>query len=97
MATGTLDANVLGAYGAEITLTTETLITLYVINKTGDNKNRRVTIEYTGDNTNWFPDPHSLNGHGNAMTTQVVATKARACICSAEGAPSTVDVILIAR
>tara|TARA_R110000851_G_scaffold212558_1_gene365202 strand:+ start:313 stop:606 length:294 start_codon:yes stop_codon:yes gene_type:complete len=97
MATATLNANSLGVNGAEITLTTETLISLYVIDATGTHRNRRVTIEYSGDGTNWFPDPHSLNGHGSVLTVQVVATKARACIIAVEGSESTVNVVLIAR
>ena len=97
IATATLDANSLGANGAEITMTIETLISLYLIGDTGDQINRRATLEYTADGTNWFADPHSLNGNGNILTNQVVATKARACICAVEGAASTVKVILIAR
>ena len=97
MATATIDSNTEGATGAEITLTTETLITLYVIDATGTHLNRRVSIEYTGDNTNWFADPHSLNGHGSVLTSQIVATKARVVIVEAEGATSTINVVLIAR
>ena len=97
MATATLDTNSLGANGAEITLTAETLITLYVEEKTGSHNAHRVTIEYSPDGTLWVPTQHSLNGHGNFMTEQVVAARARACVCTVEGAASTVDVHLIAR
>ena len=96
--TKSINANSMGANGAEITVTGETVFTLYVIEQAGSHDNHRVTIQYSPDNgVNWLTSPHSLNGHGDYMTETVAATKARACVCVAEGSASTVDVILIAR
>ena len=93
----TIDTNTLGATGAELELTTETLITLYVIEKTGTHELHRVAIEYSPDGVNWFASQHSLNGHGHFMTEQVIATNVRACVCRAEGSVSTAEVVLLAR
>ena len=96
-ASATLDANIQGANGAEITLTTETMLTLFVMENSGSHDLRRVTIEFSPDGTNWFKSSYSINGHGNMMNEERVAERARVCVCKAEGAPSTVDVFLLAR
>lgn len=71
-ASATLDANKENASGAEISLTDETIITLYVVHKAGAHSLHRVTIEYTPDGVNWFRSPRSINGHDLFMTEQVL-------------------------
>lgn len=99
MATGTatLDTNSLDATGAEVTLTTETLITLYVVAKTGVNHNHCVILQASPDSgTTWVPIPPPVLGIG-VLTVEVAATKVRAKVLKAEGATSTVTVHILAR
>jgi photosystem II stability/assembly factor-like uncharacterized protein len=98
MATATLDTSVLGRSAAKISLTTETLVTLSVVPKSGTHHNHRVTIEHSPDGgITWIPESESINGTANSITFQVVATDVRACVCEAEGAASEVTVHLLAR
>ena len=49
MATAVLNTNSLGATGAEITITTETIVSLYVVDKTGAHNNHLVVLEASPD------------------------------------------------
>jgi len=98
MTTATLDTNVLGASAAQLALTTETTVTLYVVPGAGDHENHRVTLEFSPDSgTTWIASRETVNGQPNTMTVDVVATDVRACVCEAEGTASTSTVHILAR
>ena len=98
MTTATLDTNSLGASGAELTLTTETFVSLYAVPATGSHKNHRITLEFSPDSgTTWVAVSDSVNGTANSISLSIVATKVRACVCEAEGVASTTVVHILAR
>jgi hypothetical protein len=98
MTISTLNTNVLGNNAGELTLTTETIITLYVVPLTGDHRNHRVTLEFTPDNgTTWIAVGDSVNGTANSITCEIVANKVRACVCEVEGTASTIQAHILAR
>lgn len=93
----TLDTNSADDTAAELTITTETLVTLSVIALTGASLNHCILIQQSPDaGTTWLDMPHPLTGLG-MMTHKVAATKVRAKVLKAEGAASTVTVHLVAR
>ena len=96
-ATATLDTNPSEATGAELALTTETVISLYVISKTGASLNHCVIIQASPDSgVTWIDIPPPLVGVG-VLTQTVAATNVRAKVKKIENATSTVTVHLIAR
>lgn len=81
----------------ELALTTETVITLYVNNKTGSHQNSRMCLEYSPDDgVTWLTDRHQTNGIG-FLTSVIAATKVRAKVCNTEGSAATADVFIVAR
>ena len=90
------DSNLQGNTGAELTLTNETVITMYVQNKTGTHNNSQMTIQYSPDGLVWIDDPHSTNGIG-LMTSIVAASKVRAKLITVEGSDATADVFIVAK
>lgn len=96
MATAVLDTNVLNANGAEVTITTQTLVTLYVNGKTGTHANHKVMLEVSPDSgTTWVGTRATVEGEGCVSLT-AVCTKVRAKVTRVEGATSTVDVWVLA-
>ena len=96
MATATLNSNTLNATGATITITTETLISLYVFNATGAHSNRHIGLEVSPDGTNWILASGTIKGE-RTLTYNCIAQKARVIVTEAEGATSTVNVHLLAK
>ena len=97
MTTAVLDTGVINTTGAELTLTTETIVTLYVKGKTGAHKMHCVMLEVSPDGgTTWLPTRCIVSLEGDASMT-LVATKVRAKVIRPEGTTSTVDVWLLAR
>lgn len=89
------DSNTEGNTGTELTLTSESVVTMYVKNKTGSHHNSQMTIQYSPDGALWLDDPHSTNGIG-VMTVTVAASKVRAKLIKVEGSPATADVFMVA-
>ena len=91
-----LNTNSLNATSTALAITTETLVTLYVVSKTGASINHCVIVQVSPDNgTTWLDIPKPLTGVG-ILTHKVAATKVRAKVIKAEGGTSTVDVHLVA-
>lgn len=96
MATAVLDTNVLNASGATVTVTTESLVTLYVDNKTGTSTIHRVMLEVSPDSgTTWVGTEVKVQGEGCTSMT-VACTQVRAKVVREEGSTSTVDVWVLA-
>jgi hypothetical protein len=97
MATGTLNTNTLDATGVELSLTTETVVTVTVLAKTGTSLNHCVILQQSPDSgITWQDVPPPIVGEGS-LTMQIVATRVRAKVKKIEGATSTVDVHILAR
>ncbi len=97
MATAILDTNSIDATAAELALTTETLITLYVAAKTGTSFNHCTILQVCPDEgATWLDISPPLTGVG-LLTHTVAAAKVRVKVLKAEGTASTVDVHIIAR
>lgn len=97
MTTGTLDTNSLGATAATLTLTTEKLISIYVIAKTGTKGNYRVGLEISPDSGSTWVESEVIIAGPSVETISCVATQARAVTLDAQGATSTVTIHLLAR
>ena len=93
--TGTLDTNTALAVAGATTVTTETVVSLYVFGKTGAHKKHEVILQVSPDGTNWLDIPRVIRGIG-VLTVTVSATKIRACVLKREGATSTIDFHIIA-
>ncbi len=94
-ATGTLNTNSALAVAGATTITTETVVSLYVFEKTGTHKKHEVILQVSPDGTNWIDVPRVVRGKG-VLTVTVSATKIRACVLKSEGATSTIDFHLVA-
>lgn len=94
--TGELDTNSRLATSSALALTTETVVTLYIFEKTGTNKKHEVTLQITPDGTNWLDHQASVIGEG-FVSTIVAAAKVRACVLVDEGATSTIDFHIVAK
>ena len=92
-----VNANTLAVTLTSLAITTESLITMYVVNKTGTHANSHVGLECTPNGTDWSEELGLIRAKGGHMTYQVNATKIRPFIEEAEGAASTVDIHIIAR
>lgn len=87
----------MGAAGAEVTVTTEKLYTLYVIAKTGTNANHRVILQVSPDNgTTWIDTSCEVIGAGACASLSAVCTKVRAKVSEVEGATSTITAWVLA-
>ena len=91
-----LDTNNASAKSSALTLTNETLITLYVFDKTGSHANHRVGLEVSPDGTNWHLFPGTVKA-GGVISHQIVAQQVRACVSEAEGSESLSTIHLMAR
>lgn len=93
----TINTSVKDSTGADLALNGETLVTMYVLNKSGSHHRSRMTLQYSPDNgKTWFDDPHTTNGIGY-MTTEIVATNVRAKVDAEEDTESTAQVFILAR
>lgn len=94
--TGELDTNVKLATSSPLTLTSETVVTLYVFGKTGTHTKHEVIIQVSPDGTNWMDHHMIVRGEG-LVTTTVSAAEIRACVLNKEDATSTIDFHLVAK
>ncbi len=95
--TGTLDSNSGGAVSSILTVTTETLFTLYIFSLTGTHKNTEITLEFSPDNgTSWIEDSHSMLGIG-CESFSAACTRVRVKVKKAEGDTSTATYHLLSR
>lgn len=97
-ATGTLDTNTGDAVEAAITLTTESILTMYAYNASGAHGGCRLVIEVSpaASGDVWSEVGRSLPGAG-MVTVQVAALRARVKVEEAQGDASTMTVHLLAR
>ncbi len=96
-ATGTLDTNSKGASIAEITVTTETVFTIYVIDRTGTHGNCRVILQLSPDGGTTWIDSNEVISQQGIYTSTHAATKARVKTLEAQGAASEFTIHLIAK
>ena len=95
-ATGVLDTNVkLATSSPPLALTGETVISLYVFEKTGTHAKHEVILQVSPNGTDWVDHHESIRGRG-ILTATVAATHIRACVLDSEGALSTIDFHLVA-
>lgn len=93
----TLNTNIKGDTAATLTLTTETVVTLYVLADTGGSGNYRVGLELSPDNGATWLDSEVIISGPDIETITCAATKARAVTLEAQGSSSTVTIHLLAR
>lgn len=94
--TATLNTNTLNANAAQITISSETTISLYVVAKTGAEGSYRVSLEVSPDaGTTWLEAGSTLSKPG-IITCKCATTRARAKVSVAQGATSTVTVHVVA-
>lgn len=92
-----LDTNVKDAATDPIAVTTETLISLFVVEKTGGRGKFRVQLQASPDSgTTWVSVGDTLSHTGHACI-MCVATHVRAKVVSSQGSASTVDVFVLTR
>ncbi len=92
----TLNTNTDNATTSAITLTTQSVITLYVLPISGTHKKHRVILQVSPDGTKFRRAGPPVRGLG-VETYVVAAQKARAKVIRPEGSISTCDVFVIAR
>ena len=94
----TLNTNTDNATAGEILLTTESVITLYVLPDTGSHDKHRVILQIspTASGANWRRFSPPVRGIG-VETYIAGALRARAKVVKPEGSTSTCDVFLVAR
>jgi len=92
-----LDANDKGAVAASMVLTTQTKITTYIKQRSGEQGNYRIGLEISPDSgISWFDKGDVLRGPG-ILTCECVATNIRAVVLDAQGGASSIDVFILAR
>lgn len=90
-----VDADSIDAVVAELTLTNETVITLYVTSKTGTHNNHRIELQKSPDGVTWLDSNNVVLGLGSV--TAIFAAKAvRAKVTEIEKGTATVDVCIVA-
>jgi hypothetical protein len=96
MADMTLDANIKGAVTDSLTLTTQTIVSTYVTQSTGDSGNYRLTLEASPDDgVTWFDVGETITGEG-VTTCDIVATKVRVKTEEVQKSASTVLIHILA-
>ena len=91
-----LNSNTVGATAGEISLSPESVITLYVFASTGTHDEHHIAMEVSPDSNNWVRLPYMIRGVGT-ITYTMAAQKARAVVDIPEGSTSTVNVFLVAK
>jgi hypothetical protein len=92
----TLATTTASTCSAELTLDTETVITLDVKLKSGTHNNSRIVLQHSPDGINWLPGEDSTNGTGS-VTTVLATTKVRACVLRGEGSVAEADIFITAK
>ena len=97
MATGVLDTNDKDTVIATVTLTTESIITLYAFERTGTHGDWRLIIEISPDlGVTWVEAGPTLHKAG-CLTIEAATTRARVKVLVAQGATYTINAHLLAR
>ena len=93
-----IDANNGSATSAALTLTDETVVTLYVFHESGNSDNYRVVLQSSplGVGGKWRQVGSVISGVG-ASTTVVSAVRVRAKILKAEGAAASAEIQIVAK
>lgn len=94
--TGILDTSVKLATSPPLTLTGETIISLYIFGETGAHKKHEVVIQVSPGGTTWMDHPMTVRGEG-FITVTLSAAKVQACVINKEDSASTVTYHLVAR
>jgi len=95
--TSSINSNLELDVGSALTLTDETIVTLYILPTSGDHNNHQMGIQISPDNgVNWIDYGHLVAGE-SALTEVVSTTQVRAKVYAAEGADSTLTAILVAK
>lgn len=92
----TLDTETKGNETSELTLTTETVVSLFTSLATGTHNNSRVTLEFSADGNVWRPGEQSTNGNG-FITFIAAANKVKAVVLKGEGSAATANISIVAR
>ena len=99
---GVLDTSTEGNVGNVLPITTETVITLDVVLKTGTHNNSRVMLQHSpnitapAEDVVWIDDPHSTNGTGS-VTLNISTTAVRPCVLDGEGDSASAQYFITAK
>lgn len=92
-----LDTNDQDATTTPIAVSTGTLVSLFVVEKTGGRGKFRVQLQASPDSgTSWINVGNTLSKTGHSCIP-CVATEVRAKVVNTQGAASTVDVFVLTR
>ena len=95
--TSSINSNSASEVGSALSLTDETIVTLYILPTSGDHNNHQMGIQISPDNgVNWIDYGHLVVGE-SALTEIFSATQVRAKVYVPEGADSTLTAILVAK
>jgi hypothetical protein len=92
----TFDANSGPSSGAEIILSDETVVSLYVFPVSGRHLNHKVSLQASPDGVLWVDVGGSAVGLSN-FTVDIAAERVRACLVSDEGDDSSIEVHVVAK
>lgn len=96
-AMATLNANSKGDVGAPLTLTDQTIVTLYAFPAVQDKGKYRIALEGSPDKgTSWAELGDPLSKQGTMTVAAVATTNVRAKVIEVEGGTSTVTVHVLA-
>lgn len=93
---GVLDTGVEGSNGLVLPLTNETLITVYIIGRTGKHDNHVVALEFSPDGTTFVQDPNLIVGTSH-KTFHVCAAAVQLKVVKSEETESSVTAHILAR
>ena len=92
----TLDLNDQGAFTTSLSLSGESLITMYVVDKSGTHNIHEIGIQMRPTNSgDWFQHTGTITGIG-CKTYNFLAKEVRAIVQVAEGQSSEADIYIIA-
>ena len=84
----TVDTNDGAAKTSALTLSGESIFTLYVTPVSGNHDNHETTLEFSPDGTHWLASEYGIIGLGQ-MTVSCCAHSVRGCVRLSEGAASS--------
>jgi len=91
-----LDVNNAVTRGSTLAMTTETMMTLIVVGKTGTHNKHVVGVQISPNGTDWVDIKGTVRGEG-CTSFPCAAASGRVFVKKAEGSASTADIYLIAR
>lgn len=95
-AKGTIDTSVKGNASSAVDLTTETIITLDIVNTSGTHNNSRCELQHSPDGVNWFSSGDSTNGTGT-ITELLSTSRVRVCVLEGEGSDASTTYFITAK